>query len=717
MSKRADKKQKTLSGKLSKSALINKIVGIFTNAPQKTFNYKQISAALGLTKQAQKQMASDVLNDLTQQEMLIQIERGKFKLNSRGGIVIGVIDRKKTGKTFLLPEDGGLPIFIAERNMNRAVNNDRVKVFIYGHRKGTQPEGEVLEILKRANDTFVGTLEVSDYYAFLQVDNKILLSDIFIPKDKLGGGENGQKAVVKIVDWNSKTKNPVGEVIDILGDTGNNNAEMHAILAEFGLPYKYPEELTVLASTMTAGITEEEIARRIDCRGIPTCTIDPKDAKDFDDALSIRKLPNGNWEVGVHIADVTHYVLPNDAIDKEGFKRATSVYLVDRTVPMLPEKISNELCSLRPDEDKLAYSVLFEMNEQAEVVHYKISRTVIRSIRRFTYEEAQEVLETGNGDLKDELLTLNALAKTLRSNRFKDGAIAFEREEVRFEIDENGKPLSVYFKTAQDSNNLIEEFMLLANRTVAAHIGKVPKNKKAKTFVYRVHDLPNPEKLERFSAFIKRFGLHFKTTGKNAEISSSINQLLDEVRGRNEQNLIETLAIRSMAKATYSTQNIGHYGLAFDYYTHFTSPIRRYPDMMVHRLLNLYDVQQQRSVDAHITEEMCDHCSKMEQTAANAERASIKYKQVEFMKDKVGQVFDGVISGVNEWGIYVEIIANKCEGMIPIRDLDDDFYYFDENGYCLIGRRTHKRYNLGDEITIKVAKANLTKRYLDFVIA
>ena len=716
MSKKTNNKTAS-GGRTKKSDLVNKIIGIFSNNQQKTYNYRQIAAALGLKTQAQKQTASDALQDLTDQEMLIEIARGKYKFNSRGGIVTGVIDRKKTGKTFLLPDDGGMPVFIAERNINRAVNNDRVKVLIFGHRKGTPPEGEVLEILKRDKDTYVGTLEVSDSYAFLQVDNKILLHDIFIPKEKLKGGKDGQKAVVKIIEWSSKTKGPIGEVIDVLGDTGNNNAEMHAILAEFGLPYKYPEEPAAYAENLTAGITDEEIAKRIDFRGIPTFTIDPKDAKDFDDAISVRKLPNGNWEIGVHIADVTHYVRQGDIIDKEGFKRGTSVYLVDRTVPMLPEKISNELCSLRPDEDKLAYSVIFEMNEQAEVANYKISHTVIRSVRRFTYEEAQEILETGNGDLKDELLAVNALAKKLRAKRFRNGAIAFEREEVRFEIDENGKPLSVYFKTAQDSNNLIEELMLLANCSVAAHIGKVPKGQKAKTFVYRVHDLPNAEKLERFSAFIQRFGLHFKTTGKHSEISSSINSLLDEVKGRNEQNLIETLAVRSMAKASYSTQNIGHYGLAVDYYTHFTSPIRRYPDMMVHRLLNRYDMPGKGSADEHTTEEMCDQCSKMEQTAANAERASIKYKQVEFMQDKIGQVFDGVISGVNEWGIYVEIIANKCEGMIAIRDLAGDFYSFDESGYCLVGRRTHKRYSLGDEITIKVSKANLTKRYLDFVLA
>ncbi len=712
MSKR--KSGKTSSTKIRKSELIRNIIDIFNENPQKTFNYKQISMLVGISAESQRIFVNELLYELLYEEFLTEISRGKFKLNSRGGYITGTIERQGV-KTFLLPDDGGEPVFIPERKTNHAFLNDKVKVFLYAHRKGQQPEGEVVEVITRAKDTFVGILQVSENFAFLISDNKSLTNDIFIPKNKLNGGKNGQKAVVKLSGWEPNLKNPVGEVIDVLGEKGDNNAEMHAILAEYGLPYKYPKEVEDAADHIEAGITADEVAKRVDLRGVPTFTIDPRDAKDFDDALSIRKTDDDNWEIGVHIADVTHYVKTDSIIEQEARLRATSVYLVDRTVPMLPEHLSNGICSLRPNEDKLTYSVIFKMNDKAQILDYRIARTVICSSRRFTYEEAQTVLETGEGDMKNELITLDRLAKTLRQKRFTEGAIAFDRVEVRFEIDEKGKPVSVFFKEQKDANKLIEEFMLLANKTVATHIGKAGKGQKAKTFVYRIHDLPNPDKLHNFAQFIKRFGYNLRTSGKNTAISSSINHLLDEVQGKKEQDLIETLAVRAMAKAEYSTENLGHYGLAFDYYTHFTSPIRRYPDMMVHRLLTLY-AEGGHSVNRAEYEDLCRHSSDMEQLASNAERASIKYKQVEFMAAHIGQTFDGVISGVTEWGVYVEIVVNKCEGMIPIRELDDDYYVFDEKNYCLLGRRYGRKYQLGDEITVKVARANLDKKQLDFML-
>ena len=716
---KTDKEKISAKGRFTKEAITRQVLNFFNENSTKPFNYKQVSAALGLKKSVMKERVVDAMFDLEAAGKIQRISAGKYKANMRRQTVTGVLDRESVAKkTYLIPDDGGERVWIAERSMGCALNGDRVEVVLFPRRKGKEQEGEVIEVLERKKTEFVGILEVKPTFAFLNIDKKLLTHDMFIPLEKLNGGKDGQRCVGRIVEWASKEKNPIGEIVTVLGDVGNNDAEMHAILAEFGLPYSYPQEVEDAANEISDVIDAEEIGRRCDMRDVVTFTIDPRDAKDFDDALSIRKLETGLWEIGVHIADVTHYVTPDSIIDKEAYKRATSVYLVDRTVPMLPERLCNNICSLRPNEDKLAYSVIFHIDEFAEVKDYKICRTVINSNRRFTYEEAQQIIETSEGDYAQEMMKLNELAQILRTKRFAKGAIAFDRVEVRFEIDEKGKPLSVYFKEAKESNMLIEEFMLLANKTVAAHIGK-PKavkgaKSKAKTFVYRVHDVPNPDKLENFSTFIKRFGYKLKTTGKSEVVSAAINNLLDQVTGKREQNLIETLAIRSMAKATYTTENIGHYGLAFDYYTHFTSPIRRYPDMMVHRLLTRYLFDEGHSVNKNEYEEYCEHSSDMEQLAASAERASIKYKQVEYMSERLGQVYDGVISGVTDWGIYVELNENKCEGMIPVRCLDDDYYEFDEKNYCIVGRYTGKRYQLGDELTVRIAKTDLVKKQLDF---
>ena len=702
------------SKRIKKDDMLALIVEFFNQDRKRAFNYKQVAHGVGATTTPQKQMVFQLLEGMAEQNFLIEVSPGKYKANSRGTEVIGRFERRSNGKNHVITDENE-SIFIAERNSMHAMDGDRVRVLVYAKRKGHDSEGEVVEIIEKNPQTFVGTLEVQKHFAFLLTDNKVLANDIFIPKNALKGGKSGDKAVVRITEWPDRARNPYGEVIDILGPAGENNTEIHAILAEFGLPYRYPEAVERAANKIPDAITPEEIAAREDFREVTTFTIDPKDAKDFDDALSIRRLENGRWEVGVHIADVSYYVKPGSIIDKEAENRGTSVYLVDRVVPMLPERLCNNVCSLRPDEEKLTFSCIFEMNDEAEVLKSHIARTVIRSNRRFAYEEAQEVIETGEGDYKEEILTLNDLAQKLRKRRFEHGSINFDRHEVKFDIDEKGKPIGVYFKVSKEANKLIEEFMLLANRTVAEFVGKSANGRKPKAFVYRVHDVPDPDKMSSFAAFITRFGYKIKTEGSKSDLSKGINSLLSKVQGRPEENLVETIAIRAMAKAIYTTVNIGHYGLAFDYYTHFTSPIRRYPDLMVHRLLERY-MAGGRSVNVQALEDECEHASDMEQLAANAERASIKYKQVEFMSERLGEEYDGVISGITEWGLYVEINENKCEGLVPIRDLEDDYYEFDEKNYCLMGRRTHRIYRLGDPIRIKVARANLERKQLDFAL-
>lgn len=679
--------------------------------PEKLFTYKQFTGLLKISDPATAQLTTAVLQELTDDGYLIQPERAKYKLKAKTGYVVGVLDMSQKGYGFVISDESDEDVFVAGSNLNKALHGDKVKVFLHAQSKRKRPEGEIVEILERGRTNFVGTIEMSRNFAFLVTSGKNTF-DIFIPKEKLKGAKNGQKAVVKIVEWPKRAKNPFGEVIEVLGDVGDNNTEMHAILAEYDLPYKFPEKVEAAAAKLPQEIADEEIANRRDFRNVDTFTIDPADAKDFDDAISFQILENGNYEVGVHIADVSYYVQPNSIIDAEAYERGTSVYLVDRVVPMLPEILSNGVCSLRPGEDKLCFSAVFELDDDIKILNEWFGRTVIHSNRRFSYEEAQTVIETGEGDMKDVILKLNDLAKKMRKNRFDKGAISFERAEVKFNLDETGKPLGVYFKESKEANNLIEEFMLLANKRVAQFVGKPKANSKPKTFVYRIHDRPDPDRLASFNTFIHKFGYGLELQTPQT-VSSSINKLLSHVKGSNEENVISTLAVRAMAKAVYSTRNIGHYGLSFDYYTHFTSPIRRYPDLMVHRLLERY-LQGGRSVNADQLEDRCKHASDMEQRSANAERSSVKYKQVEFLKDKIGQVFSGVISGVTDWGFFVELDENKCEGLVSTKDLTDDFYFFDEKNYCLTGMHSQRSYQLGAPVNVEIIRANLEKKQLDF---
>lgn len=707
------KHKKNSSSGSFKANLIQQIISIFDKNPTQTFNYKQISQAFGFSDVSNKKLVTIVLEELASQGKLREIKRGSFKLNSPKTLIEGTVDMTARGAAYVIVPDAELDIYIDPKNTSNALHGDKVKVNVFYSKTNKKPEGEIIEVVERAKTEFVGIVEKSKNFAFVVTNDQRMPVDIFITNDKLKGAKNGEKVVAKITEWPTDKKNPFGIITQVLGMPGEHDTEMHAILAEYGLPYEFPEKVEQDAAKLHIDIDVTEIKKRRDFRAITTFTIDPADAKDFDDALSIKKLENGNWEIGVHIADVSHYVIPGTLLDKEALLRATSVYLVDRVVPMLPEVLSNNACSLRPQETKLCFSAVFELTENAELKNEWFGRTVIFSDRRFSYEEAQERIETKEGDFAEEILQLDKLAKILRKERFKKGSIAFDRIEVKFNLDEHGNPVGIFFKESKDSNKLIEEFMLLANKKVAEFIGKPAKNKTAKTFVYRIHDEPNQEKLLTLSNFVKTFG--YKLEIDQANVTKSLNTLMADVHGKAEENLIEQLAIRTMAKATYSTNNIGHYGLSFPFYSHFTSPIRRYPDIIAHRLLQHY-LDGGASAKQEEIEEQCKHSSKMEILASEAERASIKYKQVEYLQDKIGEEYDGFISGVSEWGIYVEIMSGMCEGMVKLRDMDDDFYSFDPNNYCVVGRKKGKIYRMGDEVRIMVKRADLARKQLDFVL-
>ena len=733
-------KEKKGGKRLNKKQMAEMLEQFFTSQPDKTLSFKEIFRQLKLNTHPQKMLAIDTMEEMAWDDFLSRVSDTSYKLNTSGQVQEGIFVRKANGKNSVIPVGSDKPIFVSERNSMSALSGDRVRFSFMARRQRHIKEAQVIEILQRAKETFVGRLIVDRDIAFLVTQDNLYAHDILIPKDKLKGGKTDDKAVVHVTQWPSpERKNMIGEVVDILGPMGENNAEMHAILAQYGLPYKYPKAVEDAAKKISGEVTEKDLAEREDFRDVWTCTIDPHDAKDFDDALSIRQ--DGKlWEVGVHIADVSHYVTEGSIIDKEAQKRATSVYLVDRTIPMLPEHLCNFVCSLRPDEEKLCFSVVFLLDEDAQVRSHRIVHTVIRSNRRYAYEEVQELLEqngvidgTGEpapvlfdsshhlaphnlqGENALQLLMLDLLAKKLRTARFKNGSVKFDSEELHFDVDEKGKPTRAYFKRSKDANKLIEEFMLLANRTVAEDVGKPGRGKKAKTLPYRIHENPDPQKLEQLREFISRFGYKLKTAGTKGQTARSINRLMEDTEGKREQKLIQTIALRAMMKAKYSVHNIGHFGLAFDYYTHFTSPIRRYPDTMVHRLLTRYQ-QGAKSANERHYEDQCEHSSAMEQLAQQAERESIKFKMVEFMGEHLGEVYDAHISGIQSFGIYCEIDENHCEGLVPMRDLDDDYYDFDERNYCLVGRRRHHVYQLGDPIRIRVAAANVEKRQLDFTI-
>ncbi len=713
--------RKKTGRKKSNNSFANTVLNVFVQNPFKGYNFRQLASTLGITDKASKQLVRDILKTLEGNKSIIEIKRGKYKLNPSKitssistSIVSGTVDMKQTGKAYIITDELNEDVFISANNTNRALDGDTVKVRLFPKRKDRKTEGQVVEIIRRKRTQFVGIVELSGNYAFLIPDDTKIPVDIFLPVSNLKNAKNGDKAVANITDWPEHAKNPFGEIVEVLGKPGEHDVEMQSILVDAGFPVGFPKHVVNEARSISHNI-DDEIKNRKDFRQVFTCTVDPEDAKDFDDALSLKKLKNGNWEVGIHIADVSFYVKNGSALDKEAYGRGTSVYLVDRVIPMLPEELSNELCSLKPEVDKLCYAAVFELNAEAKVVNEWFGRTVINSNRRYNYEEVQNIIEGKSDEFNKEMLVLHDLASKLRKVRFEKGAIAFTSQEVKFRLDEKGKPIEAFIKEQKESNKLIEDFMLLANRRVAERIGRKRGKQEPRTFVYRIHDMPNPEKLNTFAEFLKKLGYNLHT-GSQKSISSSLNDLFTQIKGKGEENMIEAIAVRTMAKAEYSTGNIGHYGLAFKYYTHFTSPIRRYPDLVVHRLLDMY-LNGKSSINPTEYDDMCKQASEMERKALEAERASIKYKQAEFLLDKVGQQFNGLISGVSKWGIYVELEGNKCEGMISLKFLDDDFYYLDEDNYKVMGAQFGKEYKLGDPIRIKVRRIDLARKQMDFELA